>query len=429
MNTPATTIICGVAIEVCFLLFSLQKEWFLHINLYLVLYGFLFLLCLAAWKSQAIPVSAVIGFAVLFRLTLLPTIPSLSDDIFRYGWEGRLPRQGYSPFRYPPEAPELSHLRNASWERINHKTISTVYPTFSQFAFRAGTYITDFIRFASPTGFKGEDRWWIWTDVMGQKIVFVFFDLLTMLVVWKLMAQYGVDSRNLLLYAWNPLVIIEIAGSGHHDSLGICMLTLGVLAWEKGHPLWAGAGLAASFLSKYMSALLVPAAILRADWPLLGAWGLLAAAGLALVRPPTILVTGPTRYTQNWQFNASFYALLQPIIGGNGYLAKSITAVLGFGAMWWVARVTVSGGPALTAFWSIAIALFFAPTVHPWYFLWLTPFLCLFPNPAFLLWNGTIALSYTVLTRYRTLQVWDLNPAIQIVEYLPVYVWLVFQKI
>ena len=371
----------------------------------------------------------LLAFAVLFRLTLLPSIPTLSDDIFRYSWEGRLPRQGYSPFHYSPEAPELAPLRDANWARINHKNISTVYPTLSQLAFRTGTYFTDLIRFAAPSRSKADERWQVWTDVMGQKIVFVLFDLLTILAVWKLMAHYGVDNRNLLLYAWNPLVVIEIAGSGHHDSLGICMLTLGVLAWEKGHSLWAGVGLAASFLSKYMSALLIPSVILRADWPLLGTWGLLAAAGLVMVRPPIILIKGPARYAQSWQFNASIYSLLQPILGGNGHIAKMVTAILGFGAMWWVAGVTTGCGPALTAFWSIAVALLLAPTVHPWYLLWLAPFLCLFPNPAFLLWNGTIVLSYTVLARYRTQQVWDLSPTIQMVEYLPVYAWLVLQKL
>ncbi|SRR5258708_1870055 len=423
------TILCGIGMEMGCLLFACQKEGSFRVNVFLLLYAALFVLWFFSWKGPAIPLWALAGFAILFRLTLLPTLPTLSNDIYRYGWEGRIQRQGLSPYRHPPEAPELAHLRDASWPRINHKNISTVYPTLSQLAFRTGTYITDLLRLAAPSRWKSADRWLIWTDVVGQKIVFVLFDLLTILVVWKLMQHYGVDSRNLLLYAWNPLVVIEIAGSGHHDSLGICMLTAGVLAWERGHELWAGVGLAAAFLSKYMSALLIPTAILRMDWPLLGVWGMLGAAGLAMVRPPIILVKGPAHYAQNWKFNASIYSLLQPIFGGNGYLAKSVTAFLGFGAIWWVARVTASSGPAFTAFWSIAAALLFAPTVHPWYLLWLTPFLCLFPNPAFILWNGTIALSYTVLSRYRALQIWELSPTIQMLEYLPVYTWLILRKL
>lgn len=427
MNPITRTVLCGIGLELGFLLLALQKDWPVRINTFLILYGILFLVMLAAWKGPAMPLPTLLGFAFLFRLTLLPTIPSLSDDLYRYGWEGRIQRAGFSPYRHPPEAQELAHLRDASWPRINHKNISTVYPTLSQLAFRTGTYITDLLRLAAPSRWKSADRWMIWTDVVGQKVVFVFFDLLTILLVWKLMKHHGVDSRNLLLYVWNPLVVIEIAGSGHHDSLGICMLTLGVLAWEKGHEIWAGLGLAASFLSKYMSALLIPTAILRGQWPMLGAWGALAIAGLAVVRPPIVLVKGPAQYALNWQFNSSIYSILQQLAGGDGYRAKAITAILGFAAMWWVARVAAT--PASAAFWGIAAALLLAPTVHPWYFLWLTPFLCLFPNPAFLLWNGTIALSYTVLARYQTLGVWDLKPTIQLLEYLPVYAWLILRRL
>jgi hypothetical protein len=421
--SPLTKIIlCGVALESGFFLFALQKDWSVRITLYLVLYGFLFMLMLAAWKTPAFSLPVMISFALLFRLTLLPIIPTLSDDIYRYGWEGRLPRQGQSPFRHPPEAPEIAHLRDAAWERINHKNISTVYPMLSQLAFRGGTYVTDGLRAMRSTSRNPDDRWLIWTDVVGQKIVFLFFDLATLFVVWKLMKVHGVDTRNVILYAWNPLVIIEIAGSGHQDSLGIFMLVFGVLTWETGHLLWAGLGLAASFLSKYLSALLIPKMILAGNWPMLGIWGSVAALGLLIVRPPIILVKGPATYATNWQFNGSIYTLLQSLWRGNGYGAKWTSMALGFGAMWIIA--IQRPGIAETAFISMAVALFLAPTVHPWYLLWLAPFLCLFPNPAMILWNGTIALSYTVFARYRATQVWELSPMIQALEYAPVYLTL-----
>src|SRR5438132_7693875 len=146
MNSPATALLCGVGLEVGFLLFSLKEDWPLRVNFFLVLYGVLFLLWLAAWKAQTIPLATLLGFAILFRLTLLPTIPSLSDDIYRYGWEGRIQRAGFSPYRHPPEAAELASLQDASWPRINHKNISTVYPMLSQLAFRTGAYITDLLR-------------------------------------------------------------------------------------------------------------------------------------------------------------------------------------------------------------------------------------------------------------------------------------------
>src|SRR5438309_1362623 len=158
MNSSTTVFLCGIGLEVGFLLFTLKQDWSLQANLFLVLYSVLFLLWLAAWKAQAISFSTLLGFAILFRLTLLPTIPSLSDDIYRYGWEGRIQRLGFSPYRYPPEAPELASLQDASWPRINHKNISTVYPMLSQLAFRTGAYITDLLRLAGPSRWKSAER-------------------------------------------------------------------------------------------------------------------------------------------------------------------------------------------------------------------------------------------------------------------------------
>jgi hypothetical protein len=287
--------------------------------------------------------------------------------------------------------------------------------------------VTDAILRCLPGRICAQTDWQIWSDVVGQKAVFLLFDLLTIPMVWFLMKLHGADPRNILLYAWNPLVIFEIAGSGHHDSLGICLLVAGILAWETKRLALAGLALAASFLTKYLSALLIPKMILAGSGAMLGVWASAALAGLVLVRPPIILAKGPAHYAANWQFNGSIYPVLQTLANGNGYVAKVLAALTGFAAMWVIARRPLS--VAATAASSIGAALLLAPTVHPWYLLWLIPFLCLCPHPALLIWNGTIVLSYTVLRRYRVSQAWDLSPIIQIGEYAPVYLALAAQWI
>lgn len=364
-------------------------------NAYFLLYTAMFGLMLLAWRKGRIPLYGIIGVAVLLRLALLPTLPFLSDDVYRYGWEGRLQRHGYSPARYAPDSPELAFLRDAAYERINHKSIPTVYPGVSQQVFRAGTYLTDLFRWGGPSRWMSRDVWVIWTHVLGQKVLFVVFDLLTLWAVWRILGLRGMEDRHLLLYAWNPLVIIEIAGSGHLDSLGISLLMLGILAWLKRKPLWAGLAMTACFLSKFAGLFLFP-------------WS-----------------RGPMEFLRHWEFNGSLYSLTYALTGHNGLAARGIVISIGLiGAAWVLSRKLPL---ETTAFVLLAAALLLSPVVHPWYVLWLVPFLCLFRSPAFLTWNATVVLSYTVLSRYRLNGIWELSPIIQGLEYIPVYAGLAWE--
>ena len=78
------------------------------------------------------------GFAILFRVVLLPCVPFLSDDIYRYLWDGHVQLAGINPYLYPPDAPELESIRTAWHARINNPSISTIYPPFAQMVFAAG---------------------------------------------------------------------------------------------------------------------------------------------------------------------------------------------------------------------------------------------------------------------------------------------------
>ncbi len=73
--------------------------------------------------------------AALLRLTLLPLPPTLSDDLLRYVWDGRVVAAGQNPYRWAPEAPELSSLRDEHWRRMPHKAVPTVYPPVALGAF------------------------------------------------------------------------------------------------------------------------------------------------------------------------------------------------------------------------------------------------------------------------------------------------------
>mgnify|MGYP006197475281 CR=1 FL=1 len=99
-------------------------------TLVLLALGFLALLFAVQRLSRgARPAAAgILLVAALLRLLLLPLPPSLSDDVLRYVWDGRVLAAGENPYRLAPEAPELSHLRDDLWRRMPHKEVPTVYP-------------------------------------------------------------------------------------------------------------------------------------------------------------------------------------------------------------------------------------------------------------------------------------------------------------
>jgi alpha-1,6-mannosyltransferase len=412
----------GCLLEAGFLFLACLHEPAKHIVLFLGIYAGLLGVMLASFYhvltqpdlTSARERQLIWIFAILFRCTLLGTWPHCSDDIFRYTWEGRVQRAGYSPYDYPPAAPELVSLRDASYPYINHKGIPTIYPPLTQLTFRLGTYLGDGLRQVMSSLRAG---------ILSQKLIFVAFDLLVLALLSQILRERSLSEKRLLLYAWNPLVVLEFAGSGHNDALGIFYLLAGLWAWQNRQYVWGGLGLAASFLCKYVSILLVPWLLWQERWKALAVYVGFIVMGFLPFCACWMMAHGAQHYLANWQFNGSLFTISQAVLG-QATRAKIFVACLLGGISGWVGikEQDMMRGMAVL----IAAALLLAPTVHPWYFIWLIPFLCLFPHPAFILWNGSLALSYTVLCRYARYQTWDLHPAIQALEYIPVYGTLLY---
>ena len=183
----------------------------------------------------------ILGAALVFRLTLWWSPATLSDDIFRYVWDGRVQLAGINPYLYAPSAPEVAHLRDVLYHSINHAAIPTIYPPLAQLFFRAICVLS-----ATPAAFK---------------LVLLLCDWGLCLLLAHSLVRRGQDPRRVVLYAWNPLPLIEVAGSGHIDALGVLLLFAALYALHSQR--WAAAvcGLAGAFLVK-----LVPLALLPTFW-------------------------------------------------------------------------------------------------------------------------------------------------------------------
>jgi alpha-1,6-mannosyltransferase len=319
-----------------------------------------------ARSSRALVLIAIV-FAVLFRLSILLSTPYLSDDIYRYVWDGRVQAAGINPYRYVPAAPELAHLRDdAIYPEINRRDYAhTIYPPLAQIVFLLTTRISE--------------------SVVWMKITMLLFEAIAIWAIAQLLTLLGQPRQRLLIYAWHPLVVWEFAGSGHVDAIAIAFIALAFLASQRNSNIRAGFALAGATLVKLFPIVLLPAIFTRPRWKV--ALALVAAIVVAYL---PYLSVGPTAvfgslpgYAQEQGLvsGTQFYglSLAQKLFGSGvpsiSYLIATILLMSAIGC-WALAR-TVRGEDSLKSATVLATAttVLFAPH-YSWYFCWLVFFLC-----------------------------------------------------
>ena len=185
----------------------------------------------------------IIVFAICFRGILWLSPPTLSDDIYRYVWEGKLTVSGINPFAVPPEDPALAQLRDqVIYPGINRRDLAAVYPPLSQVIFALTAWL-------SPT-------------LHAMKLTFIIFDVLSIGILLLTLRELTIDDTRIAIYALNPLIIMEFAGSGHSDSAGIFFLLCALYFFLKKRTCSPVACLALSVLNKFL-----PLVFCRFCWP------------------------------------------------------------------------------------------------------------------------------------------------------------------
>ncbi len=387
--------------------------------------------------EPALGVVLLVG--LLARLALVPLPPELSDDVWRYLWDGHVLVAGENPWALEPDNPRLLPLRSGPfeeiWNRTAHRTVKTVYPASAMGLFS--------IAALAPR------------PLLTYKLLVVVLDLAGTALLFRLAMVFGLPRRRVLWYAWNPLVLFEGAGMGHVDVVGLLPLAAAVLLLVVAPGVrtpvrvaGAGALAAVSVMVK-----LVPVVVL----------GVL---GQAARRPRTFAVTcaavlaglsfpivssvggvppGLVTYGISWEFNGPLYEPAWRLVHSLGIdgallaglgrvevglgdpqlfeglfpylypqlIAKGILAILLLGWLFWLfRRALVFSGPQVMlrglemAFLGAVLAM---ATVYPWYLVWLLPWSALRFTPAVLLLSATICLAYL--------------PAVCGIEYFP-WVWV-----
>jgi len=346
-----------------------------------------------------------LGVALVWRVALVAGPPLLSDDINRYVWEGRIQNHGGNPYKWAdrPNGERWVPLRDEVWEGMNHRHMPAVYPPLFQLAARAVSAVHD--------------------SVGAMKVFLVLCEIVTLGLLAMVLRRRGLGPERLLVLAWSPLALVEIAGSGHNEAFGMMWLAAALLALEWDRPLLSALAAGAGFMAKLLPGLVAAAWARRyRPWHVLAALGLVALLVWPYLDARSMLFHSLRQFARFWRFNETLFAPLVELLGSHEAAVRAgvvITVGIALVLAW---RRTE---PVAAAFVVIAASLLLSPNVLPWYALWFVPLLVVRDEPAALLFTGTASLAYLVYPDYLSGEPWKLGWGIRALEYLPCLVVLV----
>ncbi|GAB6083644.1 hypothetical protein JCM30471_25580 [Desulfuromonas carbonis] len=348
------------------------------------------------------PTLLILAVALLLRLVFVVAPPQLSDDLYRYLWDGHQLRQGVNPYAAAPAVAPASADREALRGLINHPDLVTIYPPAAQLLFAAGTLFGD--------------------GVTRFKLFLVLLDLVLCLVLLGLLTVLRRPPWWLILYAWNPLPVLEIAASGHIDGAAMLFLLAALLVLLKEIPrspraavatTIAGGLFAAAVLVKLFPLVFLPALLLLCRGVrrcFLGGF-LLVALLLSLPFWPELQNGLDTLdlYLRNWEFAGLAYRALRDLTsGGTARLLLATTFGLAAAGLYLrAARQATTTAVIQTSYAVTLLFLLLTTTLHPWYALYLVALLPLAGGPAGLALGWSVLLGYQVLTPYAILGQWQ----------------------
>ena len=333
--------------------------------------------------------------AAIWHVLFLRLAPGPDDDVHRYVWDGRVQRLGYNPYTIIPGDPAYSNLHTAETRTLNHPDLPSPYPPGAQLFFRAVTAIHE--------------------SVFAMKFAFVLCELAIVFVLLAFLRHSGQREHLVLAFAWNPLLAIEVAGSGHIDILGGLLLLISLTALIRRWRSLATVTFTLAVAVKFLPIVLLPlywkrVRVRDAAFALI----VLTVIYLPFLDHGRIPVGSLGTYVQSFRFNDPVFAGLErltspQIAAGFALLAGILTAI-------WM-RARSSTVDANTFAWPMAASLLCAPVVYPWYLLWLVPFVRSASTLPIIIWTISIIPTYYVWHLRAEGRPWILPDWIMLLEY------------
>ena len=324
------------------------------------------------YQKENFSVKHIIWLGIFFRLIFLFSTPALSDDFYRFIWDGRLWFNGINPFAELPTfyitnpsfAP--NGINQELFNLLNSPTHYTVYPPIPQFI----NWIAAWLATDS-----------IWLSGVIMRIAHISAEIGTLFLFPIILKAYNINKRNLIWYALNPLIIIELVGNLHHEALMVFFIMLFLVNYKQGKTYGAAFALAMSVAAKLLPLMFLPLILLKMDAKQNLKFILSFGISLLIVFTPLLdasffrgIENSLLLYYQHFEFNAGIYYAFREI----GYWLKGYNMIALIGKFFAIG-VTVSilllsiigyfknWKIQNTFLWISTIFALFSLILHPWY--------------------------------------------------------------
>lgn len=376
------------------------------ISIYIVLFG-LFIKIVNNYKNNF---KLLVAIAIISRLVFLLAIPNLSQDFYRFIWDGRMILQGFNPYLYTPasfialgEYP-ISQAQQlvVGMQALNASHYSN-YPPINQLLFTLANLF-------SSSSFLG--------SVIGLRLIIIAADIGSLYFGAKLLQRLSLSPNKIFWYILNPFIIIELTGNLHFEGVMLFFIILSLYLLHKNKWQWSAVIFALSISTKLVPLLFLPLFIKcfrvkdnhsKIDFKKLIYFYIIIGVSTLVLFTPFFSMEFVNNYSKtvglwfgDFEFNASIYYIAREfgyLITGYNQIAiiGKILPVIIFTSIWYIA-LTRQNQNFITLIKSMLIAftvyLLLSTTVHPWYIASIL-LLSIFTNYKYpLIWSFIIIISY-----------------------------------
>lgn len=378
--------------------YTVQQADFGQLMTYYLLFFGLYLFVYTKTTEQS-TLHFFIFIGILLRVILLFSLPNLSDDLYRFIWDGRLMINGYNPFdqlpsHYIEQGISIPGIDQALYDLLNSPGYFTVYPPVCQGVFAFASWL-------SPASISGA--------AIIMKLFFLAFEIGSIFLMVRLLKHFQLPEKQVLLYTLNPLIIIELIGNLHFEAAMIFFLLLSVWLMVNDRLSASAIAIGFSIASKLLPLMFLPLFIRRLGWATSIRYFFITGITLLVLFFPILngvflsnLGESLGFYFHQFEFNGSIYYLLRSL----GFLLTGYNLIDGIGpALALIVFFSILGlaykekdlstiSLLEKMLFCLTLFLFCTTTVMPWYLSSIIA-LCVFTPLRFpILWSALIMLTY-----------------------------------